>query len=66
MDDDVVYVWPEGEEFNRSEHTEHQFCSDMACPCHEDQERINELSGYYNDGLASKADADRIYRGKVV
>jgi hypothetical protein len=42
------------------------FCDDMSCPCHEDQESINDLTGYYQDGLASRDDADHIYRGQTL
>lgn len=59
-------VWPvlagEGED----SHTEHLFCYDMPCPCHEDSDRVQELGQQVQDGLASVSDADRIYRGKTV
>jgi hypothetical protein len=42
---------------------DHPFCDDLTCPCHEDQEAIAELHGYYDAGLVSRDDADRIYRG---
>ena len=45
---------------------EHPFCNDMSCPCHEDQESIQQLGGYYQEGLVSEADAERIYRGKTL
>ena len=47
-------------------HTGSGFCWDMTCPCHEDGECIDGLSQAVQDGLASPADADRIYRGKNV
>jgi hypothetical protein len=42
---------------------DHPFCDDLTCPCHEDQEAIAELNGYYETGLVSRDDAERIYRG---
>lgn len=49
-----------------SEHKEHLFCSAKVCPCKEDQDRVNELNGHVQDGLASVDDANRIYRGQTV
>jgi hypothetical protein len=49
-----------------SEHTEHLFCTDMTCPCHESKYLIEELAEQVDEGLASTDDANRIYRGKVV
>ncbi len=49
-----------------SVHTaDNPFCDDMSCPCHEDQSATYDLNGYYSDGLVSRDDADRIYRGKT-
>ncbi len=45
---------------------DHPFCNDLTCPCHEDQESIAELNGYYEAGLVSRDDADRIYRGQTL
>jgi hypothetical protein len=42
---------------------DHPFCDDLTCPCHEDQDAINDLNNCYQDGLVSRDDADRIYRG---
>lgn len=56
----------EQDEFAFSEHKRHDFCFDMTCPCHEDQENISDLGEAYQDGLVSASDADNIYRGKVV
>jgi hypothetical protein len=47
-------------------HTGSGFCYDMTCPCHEDGECIHTLGQAVEDGLASPADADRIYRGRTV
>ena len=45
---------------------ENPFCDDMTCPCHEDADAINDLTGYYHDGLVSREDADRIFRGQTL
>jgi hypothetical protein len=60
-----VYPILEGTDYR--EHTPgHPFCADPSCPCHEDADAINELHGYYQDGLVSAQDADHIYRGKTL
>jgi len=48
------------------EHAQSGFCYDMPCPCHEDKDNIHNLGQAVTDGLASTADADRIYRGRTV
>jgi hypothetical protein len=45
---------------------EHPFCDDMTCPCKEDPDAIQALGEAVQDGRASPADADRIYRGKTI
>ena len=62
------YVIPILDGTDYREHTpDHPFCDDVeGCPCHEDQEAIEELNGYYQDGLVSASDADNIYRGKTL
>jgi hypothetical protein len=53
--------------FDQAVHTEdHLFCDDLSCPCHSDQDNINELNGYYQEGLVSSTDADNIYRGRTI
>lgn len=46
--------------------SENPFCDDLSCPCHEDADAVNDLTSYYQDGLVSREDADRIYRGKTI
>lgn len=46
--------------------SENPFCEDMSCPCHEDQNAVNTLNGHYQNGLVSREDADRIYRGQTL
>lgn len=61
------YVYPVVDGADYREHTpDHPFCEDMQCPCKEDEEAINELNGYYQDGLVSSTDLDNIYRGKTL
>jgi hypothetical protein len=58
-------VWPELPE--QAIHTpEHPFCFDMTCYCHQDQELIAQTAQDVEDGLLSYAEADRIYRGRMV
>jgi hypothetical protein len=45
---------------------EHPFCDDSSCPCKSDQEAIDTLNGYYQDGLVSAEDADKMYKGKTL
>jgi hypothetical protein len=46
--------------------TEHPFCADMRCPCHEDAESVEQVRLWVAQGLLSAADADRIYRGQIL
>ncbi len=62
---DEVEVWPEMPE--QAVHTSaHPFCFDMTCPCHTNDEAVQQLADDVRDGLASGADALRIWRGKTV
>jgi hypothetical protein len=45
---------------------EHEFCSDMSCRCHEDQEAIQRVAGQVTDGLLTSKEADRYYRGETL
>jgi hypothetical protein len=71
--DDSADFSPYGDNFlpvlpvDYSIHTQdHPFCEDMSCPCHEDQSAVNDLAGHYHNGLVSREDADRIYRGQTL
>jgi len=44
--------------------TEHPFCADMSCPCHEDAEAVAQVQHWLSEGLLTAEDADRIYRGQ--
>jgi hypothetical protein len=59
---DEYYVEPAEFRF----HDGSGFCYDPSCPCHEDTDNMQTLGDAVQDGLASPADADRIYRGKTV
>lgn len=39
------------------------FCNEMDCPCHEDQDAINDLNDQYQDGLLTEKERDNIYQG---
>ncbi len=41
----------------------HPFCSDPACPCHENTEAVNQVNEWHQDGLISTTDATEIVRG---
>ena len=60
------YIWPEGDDFQHSEHAEHAFCYDLTCPCHDNQDSINNLHQAHQDGLVTDRERDNIYRGKGV
>ncbi len=61
---DEYYVYPVED---LPVHTpDHPFCDDLTCPCHEDQDAIAELNSFYQDGLVSRDDAERIYRGQTL
>lgn len=51
---------------NPDNHAEHQFCTDMSCPCHDDQDEIGLLESFRQDGEVSTDDANRIYRGQTL
>jgi hypothetical protein len=51
---------------NPDNHQEHQFCTDMNCGDKEDQDEIALLGAFYDEGLVSSEDADRIYKGRTV
>ena len=60
-----VYPVLEGTDYR--EHTEdHLFCDDPTCPCHEDSENQEQLTGWYNDGLIGSGDGDNIYHGRTI
>lgn len=39
------------------------FCNEMDCPCHDDQDAINDLNDQYQDGLVTAEERDNIYGG---
>jgi len=64
--EEEYYVSPvaDGDYFIHSD--DHPFCDDMSCPCHEDEDNVQQLGEQFSDGLVSRDDADRIYRGKTL
>ena len=60
---DEYYVTP----VDPTIHTDdNPFCDDMSCPCHENQDDVNDLNDAVQDGLASTQDADNIYHGRTI
>jgi hypothetical protein len=54
MDDQPVHTLPE-----------HPFCQDMTCPCHEDQELIQEyIAEHLQTGHLTEKEAEQLYRGQ--
>ena len=48
-------------------HTDaHPFCSDPACPCHEDQELVAEVALAVEQGLLTPAEATHLVHGKTL
>lgn len=45
---------------------DHLFCEDGECPCHEDEENLATLQGWYDDGLIGAVDGDLIYHGRTI
>lgn len=43
--------------------TTHPFCSDPACPCHENTAAVRQVNEWHRDGLISTTDATEIVRG---
>lgn len=61
------YVYPVVEGADYREHTEERpFCADGDCPCHEDDENQETLTGWYNEGLIGTVDGDLIYHGGTI
>ena len=65
--DKEYYVYPVLEGTNYQEHdADHPFCPDSDCPCHDDQKNMQQLQGWYDEGLIGSTDGDLIYRGKTI
>ncbi len=48
-------------------HTDaYPFCSDPACPCHEDQELIMEVAQAVENGLLTAEEATHLVQGKTI
>lgn len=58
------YVYPVLPGTDWREHTDdHPFCGDDDCPCHKDEANLQQLNGWYENGLISNDDRIRIYNG---
>jgi hypothetical protein len=47
-------------------HNDNGFCFILSCPCHEDQELIDELEQQRQNGEVSQDDVERIFTGRTV
>lgn len=43
--------------------TQHPFCTDPTCPCHENMEAVNQVNEWHQDGVISTNDANEIVQG---
>ena len=41
-------------------------CYDGTCPCHEDEDNIELIEDWRQDGLVSDQDASNIYHGRTI
>src|SRR5947207_16023972 len=46
--------------------TDHPFCYDDTCVCHEDPDLIGEVNTAYQDGLLTSKEATNVTRGRTV
>lgn len=67
MYDDEYYVYPILPDADYREHSENRlFCGEDDCPCHEDEENMDRLNEWYNDGLIGSVDGENIYHGRTI
>ncbi len=66
------YVYP-GQPDQPIHTANHPFCDyfgnaqgEGGCPCHEDEENMQQLQQWYHDGLIGATDGDLIYRGRTI
>lgn len=65
--DDEYYVYPILPGTDYREHSEdRRFCGEDDCPCHEDEENLEYLTEWYNDGLIGSVDGEHIYHGRTI
>ncbi len=63
--EEEYYVYPAS--VDQPVHTaDHLFCDDDTCPCHEDEENLQTLQGWYDNGLLGATDGDLLYRGRTI
>lgn len=68
-DDEEYYVTPNFsyQEGDLPQHNGNGFCGNMSsCPCHENQELINELEQSRQYGEVTDQEADKVYRGQTL
>lgn len=67
MTREEVYVYPVLPGTDWREHTDaHPFCGDDACPCREDEENLQQLNEWHNEGLIGPIDGGLIYHGCTI
>lgn len=64
-DKEEYYVYPVDSSMGLH-NPDHLFCDDPSCPCHEDQENMETLLEWYEEGVVGPADGDHIYRGRTI
>jgi len=69
----MITIQPYGDNFSPvipvdyTEHTAQQpFCANPSCPCHEDQEAIDQVNTYIVDGLMTPKEATDFVFGKTI
>jgi hypothetical protein len=60
----IPIPYEEGDEIIHTD--DHLFCDDPTCPCHEENDSIEQVQTWISDGLITAEDADRLYRGMTV
>lgn len=64
-EDEEYYVYPVDPSMGLH-NADHLFCDDPTCPCHEDQDNMATLQGWYDEGLIGESDGKKIYRGQTL
>lgn len=44
----------------------HPFCTNLKCPCHEDEKNRMALYSFFMQGLLSEADMERFFEGRTI
>lgn len=66
-EDEEYYIYAVLPGTDYREHTvAHPFCGEDDCPCHDDEENMQQLQQWYNEGLIGPRDGDHIYHGRTI